>query len=480
MEHREEPGSGLSMRAAALIQLGSKYASIAVQLVITAILARLVSPAEFGTLAIVTVFTSFFSMFADMGIGVAIIQFRDLTSDDMRRLFGFSIILSLVIGVAFCALSLPISWVYGDPALVPLCCVASLSLVFSTLNMVPNGMMLRDRKFMQIGLRLVVVTIVSGAVGIMMAILGFGCYALVLQIVASSLGVWLWNMASCHIGLPDFHFMVTLRRVFSYSAYQFASGLVNYFNRNLDNLLIGRVAGAEMLGYYDKAYKLTTYPMSSFSSVIASVIQPFMSEHQDDKDVIFDCWLRMEKLCSLVGMAVAAIMFCCSSEIILFMYGEQWNVSGPILHALSLGVYAQMMGNPTGAFFQSLGRTDLMFRCGVVNSVVMAIAIVAGLATGSVNVVSWLVSLAFFAQLASITYFLVHRGFQRSPSCLASFLPEVAGGVVAMAAGMAAGHLLPADMPVQLLGKAAVTAVALLAVYVATGQTKHLRSLLGR
>jgi PST family polysaccharide transporter len=179
-------------------------------------------------------------------------------------------------------------------------------------------------------------------------------------------------------------------------------------------------------------------------------------------------------------MAVAAIMFCCSSEIILFMYGEQWNVSGPILHALSLGVYAQMMGNPTGAFFQSLGRTDLMFRCGVVNSVVMAIAIVAGLATGSVDVVSWLVSLAFFAQLASITYFLVHRGFQRSPSCLASFLPEVAGGVVAMAAGMAAGHLLPADMPVQLLGKAAVTAVALLAVYVATGQTKHLRSLLGR
>lgn len=472
--------SGMGMRRAAIIQFVSKYAAVLVQLLITAILARLVSAAEFGTLAVVTVFTTFFTMFADMGIGVAIVQFRDLEKEDFQRLLGFSVVLALALGVSFCGLSVPISWVYGDPALVPLCCVASLSLVFSTLNMVPNGVMLRERKFSQIGLRLVVSTIVSGVVGIALAALGFGCYALVIQNDVLALAVLVWNLLSRPIGRPIFSFASTLRRVFSYSAFQFASGLVNYFNRNLDNLLIGKVVGVEALGYYDKAYKLTTYPMSSFSSVIASVIQPFMAEHQDDPHVIFGHWLRVTKLCSLVGVVVATIMFCCSEEIILIMYGNAWMASVPLLHALALGVYAQMIGNPTGAFLQSLGRTDLAFVTSVVNTGIMVVAIVGGLAFGGIEFVAWCVGAAFFVQLASIAYFLVHRGCGERLSSLRAFLPELVAGALACVVGMAVGNVVPHMLFAQLGAKIAVCCGVLLAAYAATGQLDHIRSLAGR
>ena len=118
--------TSMSMRRAALVQLGSKYASIVAQLLVTAVLARLISPAEFGTLAIVTVFTTFFTLFSDMGIGVAIVQFRDLTERDFGKLFGFSIVLAAGLTAAFCVAAFPISVVYRDPELVPLCMVAAV------------------------------------------------------------------------------------------------------------------------------------------------------------------------------------------------------------------------------------------------------------------------------------------------------------------------------------------------------------------
>ena len=476
----QEKTASMSMRRAALVQLGSKYASIVAQLLVTAVLARLISPAEFGTLAIVTVFTTFFTLFSDMGIGVAIVQFRDLTERDFGKLFGFSIVLAAGLTAAFCVAAFPISVVYRDPELVPLCMVASLSLLFATLNMVPNGIMLREKKFTQIGARLVVATVVSGIIGIALAVAGLGCYALVLQSVARYLVVLVWNLVSCPIHHVSLHFKDSLSKVFSYSAFQFASSLINYFNRNLDNLLIGYAQGSEALGFYDKAYKLTTYPMTSFSSVIASVVQPYMAEHQDDPDVIFDCWLRMAKLCSLIGAGIATIMFCCTDQIILIMYGDAWVASIPLLHALSVGVYAQMVGNPTGAFFQSLGRTDLMFRCSVANTAIMVAAILAGIASSNINLVAWFVSAAFFVQLISIGYYLLHRGFHKSIFVLRRFVPEIAAGVAASVATMLVARIVPQDFLIQLLTKGFTSTLVLLVLYGLTGQLTQMRKILGR
>ena len=468
------------MRAAALFQFGSRYISMGAQIVITMILARLIAPEDFGLVAIVTVFTGLFSLLSDMGVGVAIVQYRDLTEEDYGALFGFSVLLALGLTAAFCAASPLIAAFYGDPRLIALCCAASPQLLFATLNMVPSGLMLKERRFDIIGIRLVCATVVSGAVAIGLALAGAGCYALVVQSALSALIVLAWNLGTRGVRRVSLRFKGPLRRIFSYSAYQFGFSLINYFSRNLDNMLIGRFMGSAQLGYYDKAYKLTGYPLSAFSSVIGSIIQPYMAEHQDEPDAIFNCFMKIEKLLSLVGVVVAVVFISASSEIIQVCFGPGWESSIPVFAVLGVSVYFQMMGNPSGAFFQSLGRTDYMFRVGVINTCITVIGLCAGLFGGSILTVAYGIATAYCLHMFSIAYFLIHKGFDQSYSCLKAFLPEISVGLVA---GVTVSLVFAfIDLPVlAALGlKISLAGGLMLLGYMATGQLKHFKELLWR
>jgi teichuronic acid exporter len=413
------------IRGAALFQFGSKYISMGAQLVITAVLARLIDPDDFGLVAIVTVFTGLFSLLSDMGVSTAIVQYRNLTEEDYGGIFGFSILLALGLTVVFCTLSPLIALFYSDNRLIPLCLAAAPTLLFSTLNMVPEGLMLKGKRFDRIALRLVVATAVSGTIAIIAAFLGAGAVALVMQTVISSAIVLVWNLITRPIHRVSMHFMKPLKKIFSYSAYQFGFSLINYFSRNLDNMLVGRFFGSTQLGYYDKAYKLTSYPMSAFSSVIASVIQPFMAEHEDNPNIIFDCFMKVEKLLSLVGICIAAVFFCASSEIVYVLYGPSWEPSIPVFAVLSISVYFQMMGNPSGAFFQSLGHTDYMFKVGLINTSITCAGLFLGLAGGSILTVADGIGVAFCLHVITIIYFLIWKGFGKSLQCLKVFIPEI-------------------------------------------------------
>ena len=471
---------GMSMRAAALFQFGSKYISMAAQIVITMVLARLIAPEDFGLVAIVTVFTGLFSLLSDMGVGVAIVQYRDLTEEDYGALFGFSALLALGLTAAFCAASPLIAAFYGDSRLIALCCAASPQLLFATLNMVPSGLMLKERRFDAIGVRLVCATVASGAVAIGLALAGAGCYALVVQSALSALIVLAWNLLTRGVNRVSFRFKAPLKRIFSYSAYQFGFSLINYFSRNLDNMLIGRFMGSAQLGYYDKAYKLTGYPLSAFSSVIGSIIQPYMAEHQDEPDAIFNCFMKIEKLLSLVGAAVATVFLCASSEIIQVFYGPGWESAIPVFAVLGVSVYFQMMGNPSGAFFQSLGRTDYMFRVGLINTCITVVGLCVGLAGGSILTVAYGIAAAYCLHMFSTAYFLIHKGFRQSCSCLKTFLSEICIGLVT--AIFISLVFLLVDLPVlaALAVKILLAGGLILLGYMATGQLKHFKDLLGR
>ena len=468
------------MRAAALFQFGSKYISMGAQVVITMVLARLIAPEEFGLVAIVTVFTGLFSLLSDMGVGVAIVQYRDLTEEDYGALFGFSVLLALGLTAAFCAASPLIAAFYGDARLIPLCCAASPQLLFATLNMVPSGLMLKERRFDAIGIRLVCATVVSGAVAIGLALGGAGCYALVVQSGLSAFIVLAWNLAARGVRYVSLRFKGPLKRIFSYSAYQFGFSLINYFSRNLDNMLIGRFMGSAQLGYYDKAYKLTGYPLSAFSSVIGSIIQPYMAEHQDEPDAIFNCFMKVEKLLSLVGAGVAVVFMCASSEIIQVCFGPGWESAIPVFAVLGVSVYFQMMGNPSGAFFQSLGRTDYMFRVGLINTCITVVGLCAGLVGGSILTVAYGIAAAYCLHMFSIAYFLIHKGFGRSYGCLKAFLPEICIGLVT---GLFISLVFSVvDLPVlaALAVKILLAGGLMLLGYMATGQLKHIKELFGR
>lgn len=465
-----------SMRGAAFLQFGSKYANIAIQLIITAILARLISPSDFGLLSIVTVFTAFFQLFSDMGIGTAIVQYRDLTEEDYGKLFVFSFILAIVLVVLFCVIASPISWFYDDPRLIPLCYATAPGLILNTLNMVPNGLMLKDKRFGAIALRLIVSTLVSGLIAIFLAIAGAGCYALAIQTVLAALIILVWNLVTRPVRHFSIHFSGPLKHVFSYSAYQFGFSFINYFSRNLDNLVIGRVLGTASLGYYDKAYKLTTYPMSSISSVVASVIQPYMAENQNNPGRIFQCWFKVTKLLSLVGAFIATIFIVASPEIVTFFYGSQWEPAVPLFQALSVSVYFQMIGNPSGAFFQSLGRTDLMFKQGLVCTALTIFGLIVGATTHSLQLLAICVSTAFCLHVIPIIYFLLVRGMHVPVKIIFRFAPEIGVSLLSVMVNVFVFDYCNFSSILSLIVKILITSVIFVVGYFASGNMKYLLS----
>ena len=468
------------MRGAAGIQFGSKYLSLALQLLITMALARLISPDDFGVLAIVVVFLAFFNMFANMGIGTAIVQFRDLTERDHGALFMFTFLVAIILSAAFCAASPLISAIYGRAELVPLCCLGSLSLFFSTLNTVPNGVLLRDKDFIAIGIRQVVTTIAAGVAAILLSLLGWGAYALVLQSAIQAAAVLAWNLIRHPIRQLNWHFIAPLKKVFSYSAYQLGFSVINYFSRNLDNLLIGGFMGATSLGYYDRAYKLTTYPMTAISSVAASVVQPYMAEHQNNPKRIFEAWLKITKLISLVAAPIAVLFFCSATEIIAILFGDQWDASVPLFQALAISVYFQMVNNTSGSFYQSSGRTDLLFTNGLIDTAITAIAIMAGVLSGDLLVVAILVSIAYCLHTLPVMLLLVRKALGEPLQSLLLFVPEVLIALVSGAICSALGAVIPSLGAIDIVWKIACIAIVVGVGYKATGQFGHIAAALGR
>lgn len=466
------------MRAATAIQFASKYTSFFAQLLITAVLARMLPPEDFGLLAIILVFLNLFIPLADMGIGAAIIQYRDLDEKDYGALFSFSIVFALALTLLFCGAAWPIAWFYGNEELVPLCCLSSLSILFATLNMVPNGLLLRQKRFVSIGLRLFVVTVVAGIVAIAMALNGFGTYALVWHTIIAGILTFSWNYLTSPIRKLTLHFMFALKKVFSYSAFQFGSSMVNYFASNLPNLVLGKCFGEAALGFYDKAYRLTTYPMSGISGVVTSVVQPYMAEHQGDPERIFSYWLRIAKALSLVGAPIAVIFFCAPAEIVLIMYGDQWGAAVPLLQCLSVSIYFQLVNSVAGAFLLSTGHANLLFRMVVATTLLTVGGLAAGLALGSLEAVALCVSVATCLHVVPTVYYLVRRAFGKGLAFLVRFLPEMVIGVAAGVACMAAAPFMPQQVVLGLLCKIAVVAVIVGAGYSVTRQFGYIKDIL--
>lgn len=475
-------GNPTSMSAGRAIvwQFLSKASSVVIQFVLTAILARLLTPAEYGTVAIVTVFVAFFSMLADVGISPAIIQFDDLSEQDISSLFTFTILLGIVLALGFAAVAPLISAFYNVPQLTSLCRLASLSILFASADMVPNGILLKNKRFRSIGIRLVATTLVAGAIAVFLAMQGWGCYALVCQIVVQSALVLIWNLADSRIR-PRIHGMLApLKRVFRYSAFQALFSFVNYFARNLDNLLVGRFLGSEALGQYDKAYMLNTYPVSYMSIVVGSVIQPYLAPIKDDFDAIYDWYTAIAKPVTLVGAWMSTVFTLCSSELVVLLFGEQWALAGNVLQLLSLSLAFQMLGSLAGPMFQSVGRTDLMFASSVVNTVITMTGIVVGVLSNNLIILAAGVAAAYVLHSVTNTLLLVGRSLKKSPLRFARlFLPEV---ILVCAAGWLGFHIPGSDLPALtlLLLKGATASATCAGFFMLTGQLPYIRQAMSR
>lgn len=476
----------VSIKKAALINGGANYACVLLQVLFSTVLARLLTPEDYGIISVVTVFTTFFSVLANMGIGTAVIQNKKLDDNDISNIFTFNIYAAVLLAAVFALFSFPMSHFYGNDVYRPIGMILSVSLFFSTMNMVPNALLMKEKRFVRIGVRMVTVTTLSSLVAVGLAFLGFKYYALAAQSVMSAAANFIWNYSSVRVKPKLKCDLRSIRKIFVFSSYQFAFNVFNYFARNADKLLISKFMGSAQLGYYDKAYKLALYPEQNLTHVITPVLHPILSDYQNDKKYIYEKYMPVVKILSLLGLFVGIYMYFSSREIIYIMFGRNWNGAIPCIQMLSLSVWAQVVNSSSGAIYQSLGNTRNMFIAGVLSSLCTLTGIVLGLVEGSISAVARNAMISYNINFFISYFILVKKTFGfRLRDFLKSFVPDLGVAAAVALAGIAAMHIqYPATDIFGILINAGIKLAVMGAAYAAAlfvlGQHKYFLSLIKR
>lgn len=348
----------------------AKYSGIVIGLGLSAVLSRLLTPGDFGVIAVATVIIVFFNVFSDMGLGSAIVQKRDLSQNDYNSIFSITVLTGIVLAGIFFGSSWIIADIYEDNRLIVICQVLSAQILFGTWNIVPNSLLVHDKMFKFIGIRTLAVQFGLAGIAAGAAFWGFGVYTLLINPVGGALITLILNFVkkpSKFLFHPNFS---VIKKIAGYSGYTFGFSLINYFSRNLDTLMIGRVFGMTPLGFYEKSYRLMLMPVQNLTFVITPVLHPLLADYQHNIKQQWEKYSKVLKMLSMIGFPLSAYLFFTANDLILIIYGNQWVPSIPVFQILSLTIGFQIVGSTTGSFYMASNNTKLLFYVGLINTLV--------------------------------------------------------------------------------------------------------------
>lgn len=360
-EHIEVDLKGRSVRGGAVTMIG-QGARLFLQIGSMVVLARLLTPQDFGLIAMVTVVTSFVALFKDMGLSMATIQKAEINHGQISTLFWINVTISFGLMFLTAAIAPAIAWFYHEPRLTWITLALAGAFIFGGLSIQHQALLRRQMHFG----RLAMIEIVSMLVGIILAITaacyGAGYWALVLMQVgtAVSIAIGVWVACDWRPGLPVRGSAV--RPMLRFGGYLFGHDFLNHSFRNLDKILIGRVSGSITLGLYSKAYTLILLPISQLCAPVAAVAIPTLSRLQKGSAEYKQLYLRAVYFISFLTMPIYMFLFIYTEEIIRLVLGDQWLGATHFFRILCIGAIYQPIASTTGWLFISSGRTNKMFR----------------------------------------------------------------------------------------------------------------------
>lgn len=388
-----------------------KYSNMIIQILLNAILSRILTPAEFGIVTVVNVFLLFFQMLADFGIGPAIIQHKSLDDKEVQQIFSFTIMMSGILGIIFMLLGFPISYFYNNNVYRPISILLGFCVVFYTLYLVPQAVIQKKKDFKTVNIAVICSNIVNALVSIVLAVLGASYYSLIFGNIARALFLFVFYKMKTDLKF-NFNFSLNpLKKIYKFSKNQFLFNFLNYFSRNLDSILIGRFFNPTSLAYYNKAYQLSLYPNQVLSSIITPVIQPIMSNYETQYDRIKNVYFKVTSILANIGIPLSVLLYFSAPDIIPFIFGNQWDSSILTFQILAISVWIQMIQSSTGAIFQSGNRTDLLLLSGVLTAGLNIISIVIGIILGTIEQVALMIVISFTINFFVNNYLLMKKMF---------------------------------------------------------------------
>jgi O-antigen/teichoic acid export membrane protein len=413
-----------------------------VGIIATAILARLLTPQDYGLVGMVAVATNFVSMLKDMGLSYPTVQRAEIDFNQISMLFWVNIGISLALVAVIVAIAPAISWFYEEPRLTMIAVVTAIGFLFGGLTVQHEALLRRQMRFFALSAIAFLSMLAGYIAGITMAWYGAGYWSLVVAqltlLGTSALGVF--TVCSWRPGLPRWGSGAKSMLTFGGNVTGYAA--INYFSKNLDNLLIGKFWGAQNLGLFSKAGQLVSLPSDQIDEPLSTVALPVLSRLGDSPERYRRVYLRMLEKVMLLTMPAITLVIVSADWLVRLVLGSQWTGAARIVFFLGIAALLQPVLNTMGWLFLSQGRAREMFHWSLINAPISIVSIVCGLPWGAVGVAASY-SLTRVIVVNPLMYWFVGRsGPVRTRDLYGQVVPFILASTAALLACLAFRQLV--------------------------------------
>ena len=353
---RDKAASGLAWTAF------EKVGQQVVQFVIGIIIARILSPEDFGIVGMTAIFIAIANSVVESGFGSALIQKKEKTEADYSTCFYFNIIVGVALYGLLWVAAPWIATFYRTPILTDVVRVLGLSFIINSLSISQTARMTSELRFRQMSVVTIVAQLATGGLGLVMALSGWGVWSLVFQQVASC-ALRLVGMEVCLRWFPRLVFSrESFRHLFGFGSKILCSSIINTVYNNLYTLVIGRAFSASDVGYFNRANQTAQLPTLSISQVVMKVAYPLMAQVQDDEERLRAAYMKFLRLQLFALFPILLGLAALAEPLVLVLLGEKWLPAVPLIQVLCLGSLFDPLTVINLNILYVKGRTDLVLR----------------------------------------------------------------------------------------------------------------------
>ena len=419
-----------------------KYSTMFIQFISGIILARLLTPYDYGCIGMLSIFMVLAENFIDGGFGSALIQKKRPTQEDYSTIFYWNLGMAVLMYAVLFVCAPAISRFYKTPLLCDVLRVQGLVLFIYAFNIVQRNQLKKKLNFKVLSIVTITTSIIALTVTIFMAYKGFGVWALVAQ-----------NLITAAIPATVFWFFIkwrpiwtfswkSFKELFSFGFYMFLTHLLNTFGSQIQGLLIGKRYNPSTMGFYSKALGTEKLATSSISSVITQVTYPLYAEVQDNKEMLINMIRRLTMTISYITFPLVFILILTAKPIFIILYSDKWINSIPYFQVLCLAGLASCLIAVNTQTIAAIGKSKTMFIWTVIKRTVGIAFVVIGLFTfGMKGLLVGVLLNTWFSFFVNIWLVSKYVGYKWTKQ-LADILPVGITSLIAALVSYGVGYLL--------------------------------------
>lgn len=404
-----------------------------IQFIVGIILARLLSPTEFGLIGMIMIFFAISTSLIDSGFGDALVRKKNCTEDDYNTVFYFNLAIGIILFLCLYITAPFISFFFSEPKLTDIIRVLSFTTIITSLGIVQSADLLKKIDFKTRTKISIISNISASLVAIIMAYNGFGVWSLVAkQFLTNLIGtstLWFYNK-----WLPKLKFSVgSFKELFSFGSKMLGAGLLNTFFNNIYNLVIGKYFSSEILGYYTRAVSFANLPSLSINSVIQRVTYPVLVNLSEDETRLEIAYKKLIKNTMFITLVLMIGLAAVANPLVLTLIGEKWSPSIHLLRLMSFALILYPLHSLNSNILLIKSRSDIYLKIEILKKILIIPVLLLGiLYSVELMIIGMIIhSVIFYIIIANYSgKFLDYKIMEQIKDLIPTFILAIANGLL--------------------------------------------------